>query len=184
MLCFSGREARGRTWSEQPTRGCRFGGLLPLSAGAKGQSARWGGLWPARRSDSLQLWCPDGEPRLEVEAAFDDSARWTTNVLCFNVLPVTRRAIPGTSNWMWSTPHVRRRRMMARGVGPPRMVRRPKDLRRNRISAKDIERVAERIGADMEHLKSSANLSNRIFRCKLKRRFPLCTYPTTARASP
>ena len=49
------------------------------------------------------------------------------------------------------------------------------------VSAKDIERVAERIGADMEHWSQSSAkpLSNRIFRCKLKRRFPLCTYPTT-----
>ena len=54
------------------------------------------------------------------------------------------------------------------------------------VSAKDIERVAERtVPIWSTGLKSSAKpLSNRIFRCKLKRRFPLCTYPTTARASP
>ena len=74
---------RGRTHpgASSPREACRFGGLGKFLEGSRSvswrqgssQSARWGGLWPARRSDSLQLWCPDGEPRLEVEAAFDDS---------------------------------------------------------------------------------------------------------------
>ena len=46
-----------------------------LSAGAKALASLLDGVGCGRQdeSDSLQLWCPDGEPRLEVEAAFDDS---------------------------------------------------------------------------------------------------------------
>ena len=79
--------------------------------------------------------------------------------------------------------------MMARAGSRSTFKESPDDLKiyaENEVSAKDVERVAEGIGADMERWsqKQREALIKQDIPVQAHKTIPLCTYPTTVRVCP